>query len=149
MLYEELSDVFYVVLSLGGGVQSSWSYIQGVDGKVKMDAAIFADTGYEPKGVYDNLEKLIEYGKKGKIKVPIYIVSRSNLKEDLLRAKETGERTPSMPLFTYGEVEKTDYDEETDTYTTYKVMKEGKLWRQCTQDYKIRPFKRKALELMK
>jgi hypothetical protein len=42
------------VISLGAGVQSSTMALMAADGELpKPDCAIFADTGNEPKAVYD------------------------------------------------------------------------------------------------
>ena len=42
-----------VVLSLGVGVQSTTMAIMAAKGDLQaVDCAIFADTGYEPKGIY-------------------------------------------------------------------------------------------------
>ena len=47
------------VISLGAGVQSSTMMFLAYDGVIKnVDAAIFADTGNEPKAVYEYLELL-------------------------------------------------------------------------------------------
>jgi hypothetical protein len=46
------------ILSLGAGVQSSTMALMAEAGEfgVKPDAAIFADTGWEPPQVYEHLE---------------------------------------------------------------------------------------------
>lgn len=117
-------------LSLGAGRQSSALYVKGVEGELAIDYAIFADTGFEPMGVYTNLKKLKKYGGH---KVPIITVARGNIREDTLNSIDTGDRCSSMPLFTKGKDGK----------------KEGMLFRQCTKDYKIMPVRRKAKEIMK
>jgi hypothetical protein len=45
------------ILSLGAGVQSTTMALMAAVGEIadKPDAAIFADTGWEPKAVYDHL----------------------------------------------------------------------------------------------
>ena len=44
------------VLSLGAGVQSSTMALMSAKGELpKADCAIFADTGYEPKAIYNYL----------------------------------------------------------------------------------------------
>ena len=45
------------IISLGAGVQSSTMALLAADGSIKPrpDCAIFADTGWEPRGVYDHL----------------------------------------------------------------------------------------------
>ena len=46
------------VISLGGGVQSSVIALMATEGLIKPmpDYAIFADTGWEPQGVYRHME---------------------------------------------------------------------------------------------
>lgn len=48
------------VLSLGAGVQSTAVLLMSATGELpKLDAAVFADTQWEPKAVYEHLEWLI------------------------------------------------------------------------------------------
>ena len=60
------------VISLGAGVQSSTLALMFATGELSPmpDCAIFADTGAEPKIVYDHLERLIEA-----LPFPVHIVS--------------------------------------------------------------------------
>lgn len=107
------------VLSLGVGVQSSTIALMAKDGVIdKVDCAIFSDTGWEPKGVYEYLEFL-----KSTLPYPLHIVKKGNLREDTLSLG----RSASMPLFT---------------------SSGGKLFRQCTQDYKIAPVQTKVREII-
>ncbi|WP_214317678.1 hypothetical protein [Nonomuraea sediminis] len=47
------------MLSLGAGVQSTTLLLLSARGRLpKIDAAIFADTGWEPKAVYAHLDRL-------------------------------------------------------------------------------------------
>jgi len=47
------------VLSLGAGVQSTSLLLLTAEGRLPaLDAAIFADTGWEPRGVYEHLDRL-------------------------------------------------------------------------------------------
>ena len=60
------------ILSLGAGVQSSVVLLMSERGELpKLDHAIFADTGDEPKSVYEYLQYL-----KSICKTPIHVVSR-------------------------------------------------------------------------
>jgi hypothetical protein len=101
----------------------------------KLDAAIFADTGWEPQAVYQWLDILEHEGKKAGI--PMYRVSTSNIRDDAMRsgvrkavyAHIEGGRAVSMPYFT-------DHDGQI-----------GQLKRQCTREYKIDPIGRKIREL--
>lgn len=120
------------VLSLGAGVQSSTVLLMSCWGVLpKLDAAIFADTGWEPQAVYDWLTVLEVEGEKAGI--PIYRVKHGDIRSDAIRSKmpynkDDGERWASMPLFTDN--------------TAF-----GQLRRQCTKEYKIQPIERKVREL--
>lgn len=47
------------VLSLGAGVQSTCLLLMAAEGHLPgLDAAIFADTGWEPRAVYDHLDRI-------------------------------------------------------------------------------------------
>ena len=115
-----------VVISLGAGVQSSTMALMAANGELpKPDCAIFADTGYEPKAVYRYLEFL-----KKVLPYPIYNVSKGNIRDDMLAARGTTDFVVA-PFFT----------QETIT------GKKGMIMRQCTNDYKIQPIKKKIREL--
>jgi hypothetical protein len=111
------------VLSLGAGVQSSTLLLMACEGQERIDAAIFADTGWEPWWVYEHLGHLEDVAKAAGI--PVYRVSAGDLRADALANKTAS----WMPL--------------------YSVGPDGveKLKRQCTRNYKIRPIRRKAREL--
>lgn len=91
-----------------------------------LDYAIFADTGWEPKEVYDHLKKLHSYVEP--FGIPILTVSNGNIREDALN--EDGHRFASMPLFTKDENGKVSI-----------------LRRQCSREYKIQPVRKKLREL--
>jgi hypothetical protein len=93
----------------------------------KLDHAVFADTGWEPPKVYDNLAWLEERAEASGIKV--HRVQAGNLKEDALRSQvrgkaEDGNRWASLPYFTGGD------------------NGVGQIKRQCTKEYKIEPIER-------
>ena len=114
------------VISLGAGVQSSVMALMAANGELpKPDCAIFADTGYEPKAVYRYLEFL-----KKVLPYPIYTVSKGNIRDDMIAARGTTDFVVA-PFFT----------QETIT------GKKGMIMRQCTNDYKIQPIKKKIREL--
>ena len=132
------------ILSLGAGVQSSCLALMAQEGltKHKPDYMIFADTGWEPKFVYEH----VEYLKKAITICPILTVQRGNIREDLIKAanpepgsKEEGKsfagRVPNPPLFAArpNEGGKT---------------RVGMLYRQCTHDYKVIPIQKKIRELL-
>ena len=116
------------ILSLGAGVQSSTLALMINKGEVPMvDAAIFADTGGEPKAVYDWLEWLTK-----QLSYPVYIVSKGNLREDMINAIDGKYKFLSVPLFT----------------RNAETGKKGLLRRQCTADYKILPVNQKVRQLL-
>jgi hypothetical protein len=136
------------IISLGAGVQSTAMLLMAdrgelmvekfieIDGEnvntgelepIKVDCAIFCDTGWEPKSVYEHLEKLIQ-----SVSIPVYVVSKGNIKQDLIDSY-TGKvkRFASIPFFVKN-----------------KDGSKGIGRRQCTNEYKIVPFRKKARELM-
>ncbi len=118
------------VLSLGAGVQSSALLILAAQGKLgpKPDAAIFADTGWEPRTVYAHLDRLeAEIARPAGI--PVYRVSRGNIREDALN--------PEAPWF--GTIP---------VYIKNPDGSEGMLRRQCTKGYKLAPIREKLRELL-
>jgi len=90
-----------------------------------VDAAIFADTGWEPKKVYvwlDWLEKQLPF--------PVHRVVYGNLRQDILN-KQHGERVAAIPW--------------------HMIMPNGDRAmgrRQCTAEYKIGPLTKKTRELV-
>lgn len=114
------------ILSLGAGVQSTTVLLMSIRGKLpRLDAAIFADVGWEPMEVYSHLEFLKSECIKAEI--PLHVVSAGNLRKDLLT---TSGRYVSMPLF----VRNPDGSV-------------GIVRRQCTKEYKIIPITKKIREL--
>jgi hypothetical protein len=112
------------VLSLGAGVQSSALLLMAVHGELDIDAAIFADTGWEPAGVYTWLEQLrAESIAAG---IPLYTVDDGNIREKTLSPGQYA----SLPL-----------------YVRQPNGKLGMGRRQCTKEYKLRPIQRKLREL--
>lgn len=136
------------VISLGAGVQSTTMYLMALHGEFGdyPDAAIFADTVYEPKAVYEHLFSLIalyspycEYPlrltdrsqeqprRRGEAVIPIHIVQQGNIKEDTLRVLNRTKRDNSRFV----------------TIPLYQVKPngiKGKLTRQCTKEYKLTPI---------
>ncbi len=115
------------VISLGVGVQSSTMLLMAAKGELpKVDCAIFADTGYEPKSVYNYLNLL-----KKIVKFPIYQVCKGNIKEDIINSIKNNTKFPTAPFFTQNAI----------------TGKKGMLRRQCTFDYKISVIRKKLREL--
>lgn len=114
------------VLSLGAGVQSSTLLLMACEGEIeKPDCAIFADTGWEPKAVYEWLEWLEE--RAAEAGIPIHRVSAGNIREDSLGATSG---FAQMPF-----------------HITNLDGGRGMLRRQCTRQYKVTPIQRKIREL--
>ena len=114
------------VISLGAGVQSSTMSLMAAKGDLPpVDCAIFADTMYENSASYKYLKYL-----KALLPFPIYTVSKGNIKKDMLAARGTTDFVVA-PFYT----------QETIT------GKKGMIMRQCTNDYKIQPIKKKIREL--
>ena len=123
-----MADVTYRALSLGAGVQSSVLALlldqEHPDlmalGYQPPDAAVFADTGWEPKYVYAHLYEFLEH----EVSYPIHAVSSGNIRTNLLDGvNRSGNPFAEIPLFTVDD-----------------QGKRGMLRRQCTNQYKLRPI---------
>ncbi|GAB1644230.1 hypothetical protein [Krasilnikovia sp. MM14-A1259] len=108
------------VLSLGAGLQSSAIVLLAARGEIApFDVAVFADTGWEPRSVYRQLDRLTAIAAAAGMQV--VRVSTGNIRADAL---DPAHRFASMPLFTLG-----------------PNGERGMARRQCTSEYKIRPIK--------
>ncbi|MFF9197309.1 hypothetical protein ACF09L_19085 [Streptomyces sp. NPDC014779] len=116
------------LLSLGAGVQSTTLALLSAAGDLpKLDGAIFADTGWEPAAVYRHLDRLeVEVLKPAG--VPLYRVTAGNIRDDALDPEH---RFASMPLF----IRNPDGGD-------------GMTRRQCTSEYKLKPIKKQARQLL-
>lgn len=76
------------VISLGAGVQSTTMALMAAHGEISPmpECAIFADTGAEPKSVYDHLAWLTS---GNVLPYPVHTVSGGNIAEDLQRGFTT------------------------------------------------------------
>ena len=84
-----------VVQSTGAGVQSTAIALLIADGSLPTpDAAIFADTGWEPKAVYEQVDRLAALYES--IGVAFYCVSNGNLRRDAIDPEH---RYASIPYF--------------------------------------------------
>lgn len=121
------------VLSLGAGVQSTTLALMAACGELQQpDAAVMADTGWEPKAVYQHLEALIP-----RLPFPVHVAKAPgpSLKERLLSletdatpgAYQTKPDFDAVPFFTAGG---------------------GQGRRQCTKEYKLMPLRDKIKELL-
>lgn len=116
-----------IALSLGAGVQSSCLLLMACAGALpKPDHVIFADTQWEPEGVYKQLDYL--RGQAEAAGIPVHIVSTGDIRKAFTR---TAVRRANPPLFVLSQ----DGDV-------------AMLRRQCTMDYKIEPVRRKLRELV-
>lgn len=116
------------ILSLGAGVQSTSLLILAARGDFgRLDAAIFSDTGWEPRAVYEHLDRL-EREVATPAGIPIYRVTSGNIRNDALDPEH---RFASMPL-----------------YVKNPDGGDGMGRRQCTSEYKLKPIKRKIRELL-
>ncbi len=146
-------DPEFRVISLGAGVQSSVMSLMAVRGELKdangkklppPDCAIFADTGWEPRGVYDHLKWLkreLKRHKKGFMVIEVSAPKRDKkgrfkrwkIQADLLAGtNSTGQDFISLPVYIRNEDDK-------------KAMAR----RQCTREYKLEPIRRGLRSLMK
>jgi hypothetical protein len=120
------------VLSLGAGVQSTTLLLMAIHGEIedKLDAVIFADTGWEPQAVYRHLWNLAE--KAAEVDLPFYVTSAGNLRDEAL---DPAHCFASIPLYVKSQIGRG----------------EGRARRQCTKEYKITPIgqtiRRKVLGL--
>jgi hypothetical protein len=115
------------LLSLGAGVQSTTVLLLACEGEIpRFDVALFADTGWEPRAVYANLDRLAAHAERHGI--PVRQVSAGNIRADALDPKH---RFVSMPL-----------------HTLNPDGTRGLARRQCTAEYKITPLKKAARELL-
>lgn len=96
-----------------------------VRGEEQVDAAIFADTQWEPVAVYAHLQWLEEEAAEAGI--PVHRVTGGNLRDDALA---TGRRAASLPF-----------------YLVNPDGSDGMLRRQCTGEYKIKQIKAKLRAL--
>lgn len=119
------------VLSLGGGVQSTVMCLLAENGilGLKPDCAIFADTDWEPKAVYENIDWL-----QSQVSFPIVQVSNGrSLHTDVVN----GVNAQGQPWL---------------TLPAYLADAEGKEaginWRQCTKNYKLEPIRKAVQEML-
>ena len=120
------------VISLGGGVQSSVMALMASEGAFDRvpDCAVFADTHWEPPSIYAHLEWL-----KDRLRFPLYVVDNGrSLREDVkgLTNHSGSRRYVDIPVYLKGR------DGEGD----------GIGRRQCTDNYKIRPIRKKIREML-
>ena len=115
------------VLSLGAGVQSTTLALLAAAGEIEQpDAAIFADTGWEPAVVYRHLDEL-----ERRLPFPVHRVSAGSLRERLL----------ALPR-------ETDGDRRRFAAVPFFTEDGGMGVRQCTKEYKLYPIRNRIKELL-
>lgn len=116
-------------ISLGAGVQSSTLYLMAVAGEFgdeRPEGAIFADTQWEPGGVYNWLDTLQSIG--GDV-IPIHRCTSGDIRATLLEANRHYRRV-SAPFYVKND------------------NRIGALYRQCTKHFKLEPLRRATRELL-
>ena len=108
------------VLSLGAGVQSTTLALMAAHGDIEApDCAIFADTQWEPRSVYEHLDWLRS---PGLLPFPVYVVTAGDIRETIARPN----RFDPIPWH----------------------VESGMGRRQCTKEFKLYPIRRKVRELL-
>lgn len=116
------------VLSLGAGVQSTTLALMAAHGEIEPpDCAIFADTQWEPREVYehlDRLEKLLPF--------PVHRVTAGDIRQSIIdRRKTTGGRYVAIP------------------WHIVNPDGSGAMGRrQCSSEYKLEPIMREIRDLL-
>ena len=120
----ENADIRYI--SLGAGVQSSVMALMAARGEIgpMPDFAVFADTQWEPAGVYEHLDWL-----ETQLPFPVYRVTHGDIRAHSLASTETTKYTPGLPFY-------------------ISADKTGVISRHCTTDFKIKPIQRKVREIL-
>lgn len=116
------------LISLGAGVQSTAMLMLALDGEIDADGAIFADTGWEPRAVYEHLEALRSIC--GDAGFPLHTVSAG---ESIRTVSHRGAKCGAFDLPYF--IKNTDGGD-------------GMVRRQCTSNFKLQPIRRKVRELM-
>lgn len=119
------------IISLGAGVQSTTMALMAAHGEITPmpDCAIFADTGAEPRAVYDHLEWLMS---GNVLPFPVHVVSAGSLKQEILDAVAQKGRSDGRPPFHLANGDGSG----------------GMLRRQCTGDFKIDPIHKQTREMI-
>lgn len=126
-----MSNVRVRAISLGAGVQSTTVALLAKEGLLPMpDCAIFADTQWEPEEVYRHLDWLC-----GVLPFPVHRVTAGSLREHILQS----DRSIHVPFYVRT---------ATGTGFFFPDAELGRLSRQCTDKYKLRPIARKLYELL-
>lgn len=117
------------ILSLGAGVQSTALLMLILEGEVQADAAIFADTGWEPRAVYQHLTLLMDTAETAGFSIHVVTAGES--------IRTVGKRAEKFGAF------------DLPYFIRNQHGGEGMVRRQCTSNFKIKPIRRKVRELMR
>jgi hypothetical protein len=114
------------VLSFGAGVQSTTLLRMAISGDIEpIQHAVFSDTGWEPKGVYEHMAKMRTLAENAGI--GFHVVSAGNIRDDTLDPEHG-----YVPIPIYAANEKG----------------EGTMGRRvCTRQYKLKPLMDKQREI--
>lgn len=116
------------VLSLGASVQSTTLALMASVGEIeKPDAAVFADTGWEPRATYEHLHRLVD-----ELSFPVSIVQAE--------AGSLKERLKRLP-------HETDLNRKRFAAVPFYVGN-GMGVRQCTKQYKLQPIRNEIKRLL-
>lgn len=137
------------VLSLGAGVQSTTVYLMSLHGDLPpFDHVIFADTGWEPTGVYTHLAKL--QAEAARHDTPaIRVVTVGDIRADHL--------DPRDELLIRNPVKHPEYLGKARTFIPFYVQNdptdknpsgEGRTFRTCTKTYKIEPVEQEIRRIL-
>lgn len=121
-----ITDALHVI-SLGAGVQSSTMALMAAHGEITPmpDCAIFADTGAEPRKVYEWLDWL-----ETKLPFKVHrVMHKAGLRVNIVQSIAGG-RFAGAP------------------FHTESNNGGGQLKRQCTSEFKINPIRRKLRDLL-
>lgn len=118
------------IISLGAGVQSTTLALMAAHGEIeKPKCAIFADTQWEPRAVYEHLAWL----RSGNVlPFPVHIVTAGNLRQSIRdRRNTTGGRFAAIPW-----------------HITNEDGSAGMGRRQCSSEYKLEPIMREIRSIL-
>jgi hypothetical protein len=119
------------IISLGAGVQSTTLALMAARGEIgpRPDCAIFADTQWEPRPVYQHLGWLRS---PGVLPFPVHVVTAGNIREAIRRRENTtGGRFAAIPW-----------------HTVNPDGSKGLGRRQCSSEYKLEPIMREVRRLL-
>jgi hypothetical protein len=114
------------IISLGAGVQSTTMALMAAHGEIEPmpDCAIFADTGWEPRAVYEHLRWLMS---PNVLPFPVHVVAKGDLWKSATKVRRTRD-------------EERSYIETAIPVYTLDGLERGIGRRACTRDFKIAPI---------